>query len=307
MNTYRIACWLIFVLCTSVLAVEDPLSKDHLSDQIFMKAAWHMKIDDVAVAKGSIAVAATGATFEFLPARDTIKCSQRIGKQRKSLAISFSKGALAGLAIKAEDTGAVILESASGLIAKVNCDSLLMLRSLSGATVTCELQYKDEVNYHEGANRVWVDRFGCVGVYPIDRAALGKDNDAKSSPTYQLDKNGELWIAIGPPRPYPWKESMALRPLWQGSWDTAEQAVPSDEKIKSYVGRGNLLWLQSEVMLWKSWHEAFQLDASSTPRTSWDCASWCTPPLSTSPRASEASTPTRARTWACISRPSQTT
>ena len=258
MRTILLWLGVLLVSCAAADAVEDPLTKDHLSDQIFMKAAWGMKIDDVTVAKGSIAMEATGATFEFLPARDMITCSQRIGKQRKSLAISFDQGTLAGLEVKAEDTGAVILESAGGLVAKVNCDSLLMLRSPRGTTVTCELQYEDEVNYHEGPHRVWVDRFGCVGVYPIDKASLGKDNGAKSSPTYQMDEGGELWIAIGPPRPYPWKESMELRPLWQGSWETPEQAVPSDEKIESYVGRGSLLWLQSEIMLWKSWHEAFE-------------------------------------------------
>ena len=255
-NCFR-TCALV-AMCASASGVEDPLAKDHMSDQIFMKAAWHMKVENVTASPDKTVVTTTGATFTFTTANATIQCAQRIGKKRDVLTITLGEGALKGLGIKAKDTGAVILESAGGVVAKVNCDSLLMLRSRAGGVVTCRLGVKEEANYHVRSNRLWLDRFGAVGVYPIDKVGLDKDSDRRDSPSYRLAAGGEIWISIGPPRPYPWKESLELRLVWQGSWETPEQAVPSDDKIRGYVGRGSLLLLQGEPMLWKSWKKAYE-------------------------------------------------
>ncbi|MFH0962381.1 MAG: hypothetical protein V2A58_00045 [Planctomycetota bacterium] len=239
-------------------AAEDPLAKDLLSDAIFMKAHWRMEIEATRVSDDSLVVRTTGAVFDFRPLDSVLLCSQRIGKAREVLGLTFPEGFLKGLRIDAADTGAVILRSDGGLLAKVNCDSLLMLRASREAIVSMSLRFPDEVSYHTGDNRLWIDSFGAVGVYPIKNASLAPGGEPQRSPAYAVGVNGELWIVVAPPRPYPWKESMELRPLWQGTWESPQAAVPSDEKIRSYVGRGNLLWLQSEVMLWKDWHNAFE-------------------------------------------------
>ena len=258
MRSVRFCPCLLAILCATAWGVQDPLAKDHMSNEMFMKAAWHMAIEDVSQSPGEIVVTTTGGTFAFAIAEGTIACTQRIGKEREAVTVALGTGALAGLTVKVKDTGAVILESAGGIVAKVNCDSLLMLRARSSGSVACELGFQEEVNYHVGSNRVWLDRFGVVGVYPIEKAAFEKDTERRDKPAYRLGEGGEIWICVGPPRPYPWEESVKLRPIWQGSWETPEQAVPSDDKIKGYAERGNLLWLQGEPMLWKSWQEAYE-------------------------------------------------
>ena len=143
-------------------AVEDPLAKDHMSAEVFMEAAWHMKIEGVEESPDKIVVTTTGATFAFVPATDTLTCSQRIGKERRVLTVWLGGKGLAGLKVAAKDTGAVILTSEAGLTAKVNCDSLLMLRTAKPIGVTFRHEFKEAVTYHAPDNRLWIDAFGAA-------------------------------------------------------------------------------------------------------------------------------------------------
>jgi len=246
-------------MCTLAHGTEDPLVKDHMSDEVFMKAAWHMKIEGVEESPDKIVVT-TGATFAFAPATDTLTCRQRIGKERRVLTVWLGGQALAGLKVKAKDTGAVILTSEAGLTVKVNCDSLLMLRTAKPIGATFRHEFKEAVTYHAPDNRLWIDNLGAVGVYPITKATvlMQYSPEGETHDVYALQAGGEIWAAIGPPRPYPWKESMALRPIWQGSWESIEQNIPSDELIKGYKEIGTLLWMQSGGLLWKKREEAFE-------------------------------------------------
>ena len=108
-----VVVWLCVVagMCAGARGAEDPLLKDHMSEEIFMKAAWHMEVEGVREGPEGITVTTTGATFVFVPGEDTIRCAQRIGKEREILVVALGKGALEGLAVKAKGTGAIILES----------------------------------------------------------------------------------------------------------------------------------------------------------------------------------------------------
>ena len=254
-------CGLLSIALVSLAKgeIQDPVATDLMSDQIFMKATWRMRVEDCSTVGTITRVTTTGAHYEFDSDRDTITGRQRIGRERPALVLQVTPGTLQGLRILARDTGAVILESTAGLRAKVNCDSLLMLRSAAATEVSCAPRFVGRKGFHVREHRFWVDEQGAATVFPITKAELAPDlEDADNRPVYRLQAGGEIWAVVGPARPYPWQESVSLQPLWHGSWESPEQAVPSDEKIVSYVGHGNLLWLQSEKMLWKSWHKAFK-------------------------------------------------
>ena len=251
---------IVLLVYASAGAVDNPLDKDHMSDEIFMKAAWHMKIDAVEETPDAITVTTTGAAFAFASVQGTIICSQRIGKERKVLTAWLGGESLKGLKVTAKDTGAVILTSESGLVAKVNCDSLLMLRTAKPVGATFRHEFEEAVSYPAPDNRLWIDPFGAVGVYPIEKATalMQYAPDGNTHDVYALQAGGEIWVAIGPPRPYPWEQSLALRPIWQGSWESVEQNIPSDELIEDYPNVGTLLWMQSGGLLWKKREVAFE-------------------------------------------------
>jgi len=228
--------------------------KDLMSDEIFMQGLWGMKIEGVEERGDRIVIATTGAEFELQAGESRILCRQRLGKERRSVSIALGDGALAGLRVAARGTGAVVLASAAGVQIKVNCDSLLMLRVASEADVTCSVPWEADMTYGAGSSRLIMDPFGAVGLFPIrGEVALEKGKGAGEW-TYKAGAGAELWVSVGPPRAYRWKDSLEQRLIWQGSWTKPELAVPGDEKIEKWFAHGNILWLQSEKMLYKTWY-----------------------------------------------------
>lgn len=232
--------------------VSEIRAHDLMSDTVFMRAHWGMRIHAVAESGDGIVVTTTGASFTFDSSRGEINCAQRLGGQRQSVTLRLPVDRLAGLKVTSQGSGGVVLESKMGTLVKVNCDSLLMLRG-GPMQLKAQLHWKPVTRYAHGASHISMDPDGAVGFYPI-RNATG-DNRLDE---YRLDADGELWIAIGPPRPYRWDDSYRHRLIWQGSWTKPQLAVPSDAKIEKWAAHGNILWLQSENMLWKSWHKAFE-------------------------------------------------
>ncbi len=219
-----------------------------------MKAAWHFQIDDVQSNSQRITVTTTGANFYFSPSTDRVLCEQRLPRQRRSLLLRFPAGALAGLQILAQDSGAVILQSKFGLRFKVNCDSLLMIRSQRPAAVRGRILFKPVQTYSYGTDHLVMDAYGAVGLYSMNGVSGGQKSAGVPEYIYQLGGEGMVWCAIGPPRPYPWEKSIDERLIWHGSWRSPELAVPSNELIDELKDKGTILWLQSEVMLWKTWY-----------------------------------------------------
>jgi len=239
----------------------DPLQHDIISDEIFMDAAWHMKIEDVQQTPDGLTVTTTGAVFEFSPQKSQVVCHQRLARARPSLVVAFSDGSLSGLHVTSQGSGAVILRSAAGVEFKVNCDSLLMIRSQDDVAVRCRLLFKPVQTYSHGPrgpHHLLMDPLGAVGLFPIEGARQTRRRKPINEFTYSLSGEQMLWCAICPPREYPWEESLRERIIWQGSWKSPELAVPSNEHIDKWQDKGTILLLQSEEMLWKSWQEAFE-------------------------------------------------
>ena len=130
--------------------LNDPLQYDIMSDEIFMEAAWHFQIDGVQTDPQQIMVTTTGAKFYFSPSADRVLCEQRLPRQRRSLLLRFPAGSLDELQVIAQDSGAVILQSQAGVRFKVNCDSLLMIRSQRAAPVRCRVLFEPIQTYSYG-------------------------------------------------------------------------------------------------------------------------------------------------------------
>ncbi len=232
----------------------DPLQHDIMSDEIFMDAAWHFEVEEVKTTSDQVTVTTTGATFTFSPSADRVLCEQRLAQPRRSLLLYFPDGALAGLEVTAQGTGAVILQSAAGVQFKVNCDSLLMIRSSDDIAVRCRLLFKPLQTYSHSLHHLFMDAFGAVGMFPLEGTRQVQKSPDAPDFTYLLGDERMLWCSIGPPREYPWEQSLRERLIWQGSWKSPELAVPSNELIDGWPEKGTILWLQSEHMLWTTWY-----------------------------------------------------
>ncbi len=234
----------------------DPLSKDIMSDQIFMTGMWHMAVEEIDEAPKRLTVTTTGVVFEFSPGTDRLLCRHRLGEQRRGLLLRFPTGALAGLKVTARGTGAAILQSDGGMQFKVNCDSLLMMRSSRPSQVYARVLWQPVKEYSHGPHRLLLDPYGAVGLFPIEGASLIEADSRRYQYRYELPEGSMLWASVGPPRPYPWERSLSEQVIWTYA-QSEEWAIPDAERIAVDSQYGNILWLQAEVMLWRSWQTGF--------------------------------------------------
>jgi len=80
----------------------------------FMSAQYGMEVEATDASADRVLVRTTGADFVFSPQEDLLRINQRLGLPRECAVVSFAKGALAGLGIGREGTGAVLLRSGDG-------------------------------------------------------------------------------------------------------------------------------------------------------------------------------------------------
>jgi len=260
---YRLMSTLVLSVVLSVatgpggaaLPIDDPLTKDIMSDEIFMEGGWHMRVEGVQETEGRLTVTTTGTIFEFSPSTGKVLCSQRLARQRQSVLLRFPEESLVGLKVTAQGSGAIILESDQGIEFKVNCDSLLMIRAKDEAEVSCRVLWRPAQVYPSGAHRLLLDPYGAVGLFPIGEAALVGEQEAKSEYTYTLSGSGMLWASVGPPRPYDWEMSLQGRLIWHYANSRFELGVPSNKRIDQLKEKGNILWLQGGLLLWQTGHD----------------------------------------------------
>ncbi|NQU11671.1 hypothetical protein HQ590_12830, partial [bacterium] len=98
-----------------------------------------------------------------------------------------------------------------------------------------------------------LDAFGGIGGYP----AAGLETAGVTGPAAvngSLAAGQVLWVAVAPPKPFPWASSLRDRVVWHWS---KENGYPTDAEIEAWSRCGNILLQQSEVMLWKDWNFRF--------------------------------------------------
>ena len=221
----------------------------------FMQAQFGMSIEGVQATPERVVVRTTGAQFAFEPKTGLLRLSQRLGKPREAAVVTFPQGALSGLAIERQGTGAVLLTADRGrLKLRINADSLLMLKPERALAVSYRLEFQPASLRQSSANFLSLDEYGCVGSF----LAAGKGEQRYSRDdvaiTHELAEGQVLWLCVGPPRPYDWGASLRDRVIWHWSMQTG---YPTDAEIAEWSKYGNQLLQQSEVMLWKDWSLRF--------------------------------------------------
>ena len=226
-----------------------------LTTSDFMDAQFGMSVDGVEQAPGGVTVRTTGAEFVFEPDAGLLHLRQRLGIAREVATVSFPPDALRGLRVRREGSGAVLLATGrSGLQLRINADSLMMLKTPSPLSVSCEVHMAPGTLRRHGANVLMLDEHGGFGSYvaagPPTAAAVVDGSTIRQ----ELAAGNVLWLSVAPPRPYDWAASFRNRVAWHWSMETG---YPSDTQIQEWSRYGNLLLQQAEVMLWKDWSLRF--------------------------------------------------
>ncbi len=257
-----IPCVIAALVSSYGLAADQPLSPSLEADAEYllttadlMSAHLDMRVTGTEVAGGRTVVRTTGAELVFSPAEGRLVISQLLGRKREVVRVDFPPHVLAGLRVERSGPGAVLLRNAAGsLELRVNGDSLLMLRSQTPLPLRCTIAFEPaSVRAFQG-DRLLLDEWGCVGVY----YATGHGKTVDRLIDHALDCSvaaGQFWwLAVGPPRPYPWEDSLKERVAWHWSMQTG---YPPDADIERWSRYANILLQQSEVMLWQDWSLRF--------------------------------------------------
>jgi len=226
-----------------------------LTTSDFTAPQFGMAVEGVRQAEDRLVVRTTGAEFVFEPAAGVLHLRQRLGRAREAAVATFSEGALTGLKIERQSNGAVLLSAGDGkLQLRINGDSLLMLRDARGLRLTEELRFSPLTIGQAAGNALLLDEYGGVGSYLAAGTGGGWGLDESGALSCRAEPGDVLWLAVAPPREYPWEASLRDRVCWHWSMQTG---YPSDAEIEQWSAHGNILLQQSEVMLWKDWSLRF--------------------------------------------------
>jgi len=226
-----------------------------LTTHDFSTPQFGMAVERVRESDRGITVRTTGAEFAFEPAAGTLTLRQRIGKARRVATVTFPRTALLGLKVDWRTDGAVRLSANRGrLEMRINGDSLLMMRSSRAFELAYTLGFSPGSIRQAAGNTLLLDEYGGIGSYLATGSGPGCVPEADGRVACHLAPEQILWIAVAPPREYPWEASLRDRVCWHWSMATG---YPTDEQIERWSRSGNILLQQSEVMLWKDWSLRF--------------------------------------------------
>lgn len=275
----RWVAWVLVAWCGCASAAEPTLSPSIEADADYLltttdfrDAQYGMAITGLRSEAGRIVVRTTGAEFTFDTTAGTLAVRQLLARARQVVRVTFPAGALAGLKAERLGSGAVSLTGAAGgLRLRVNADSLLMLRTERAMELRCELAFQPASARAIVGDRLLLDEWGYVGTYFATGEGHTVDLPGDRGHTSALQAGQIWWLAVGPPRPYPWTQSLRERVAWHWS---SENAYPADDAIRAWSQYANILLQQAEVMLWKDWSLRFvpRLGVGEFERVNATCA-----------------------------------
>ena len=252
------AALMIAGACAAEPAVSPSLEADAgylLTTRDFMGAQLGMAVTGTQTAAGRLVVRTTGAEFAFSPGEGRLVVRQLLGRPREAVRVAFPPRALAGLRVQRTGTGAVLLRNAAGTVQlRLNGDSLLMLRSQEPLELRCNVAFSPASVRSCGGDRLLLDEWGAVGTYFATGTGKTVDHLADRALDCSLAAGQVWWLAVGPPRPYPWEDSFRERVAWHWSMQTG---YPPDADLEQWSRCANIVLQQAEVMLWKDWSLRF--------------------------------------------------
>lgn len=234
-----------------------PTSQELMDPALFPEPQRGMEVlSGYARDGGDVEVVTTGAVFVVHAQSGDIVCNQRIGRKREVAVLHLGRP-LEGLRITHSGPGFVrVTAENSPLTLRINGDSLLMLHTAVPRDVAIERKIAAGWHASYENNHLLADEWGAFGLYCSDMTLSdGFDPYAATVATYPLPADAVLWLGVCPPKPYPWERSLEDQVVWHWSNKTG---YPPDADLRAWKGYGNIVLLQSEVLLWKDWNLDFQ-------------------------------------------------
>jgi len=214
-----------------------------------------MRVESATLQGQAICVVTTGAQITLALTKGDVRFEQRIGHQRPVATLSLGRPIQGAKIIQSRPGLTLITCEQPKLTIRVNGDSLFMLHVHEPIQAAVQTHIAPAWNDSYGANHLIVDEWGGFGLY-CSKTNLDDHYDAfeQTVATYPLAAHDVLWVGVCPPKPYVWERSLRDNVVWHWS---DKLAYPPDDVLKKWQAHGNIVLLQSEVMLWKDWNLDF--------------------------------------------------
>lgn len=268
------ACRVLLVLLVAAPCVwaGAPTFQDLMKPDCLPDAQCGMRVESAGLDGQTLRIVTTGAEFTLDEAGQGL-FRQRIGRQRDVLRMQIDCGAKRGPCKLTHSNAGMAFASFDSprFDLRANGDSLFMFHANEPMRVRLQRAIEPGFVASHKVNHLVVDEYGGFGLYCSEQNiadqfdAYGASQPAATTSTaddgghvvasYELPADAVLWIAICPPKPYDWQRSASEQVIWH--WSNT-QGYPPDEALKNWQALGNIVLLQSEVMLWKDWNLAFE-------------------------------------------------
>ena len=243
---------LVSVLVVATASGEEYITaRDLLSPVMFPDASFGMAVEtaeDGAVPQ----VTTTGGVFRIRKELDEIECDQRIPAPRHVATLKLPTGSLRGIKLVHHSSGAAVFEG-EGTTLRINGDSTLMVAPGQHGDIRAELSFPPDCHFGAGGNHNFFDPNGGISFF---------DNGNSPDPLVELESTpititwgwragSVFWSVVSPPKPFDWDASFQHY-AGQGS-SHLQYVYPSDGEIESASKQARILFLHSEMLLWKAW------------------------------------------------------
>ncbi len=253
-NTAALLVMLLLLLCCVARAAV-PTFLDLMDPSVFPEAQRGLTVESVTRQDSSVTIVTTGAVMVLDTAKGTVGFRQRLGQERPVATLDLGRP-LRGVTITHKGTGfARLTIDEPKATLRINGDSLFMLQANAPLSLAVRSEIAPGWNASWKTNHLVVDELGGFGLYCSDLGIADKyDPYANPVATYPLPANAVLAVGVCPPKPYDWERSLREQVIWHWS---ATTSYPPDAELRSWKPCGNVVLLQSEVMLWKDWNLDF--------------------------------------------------
>lgn len=248
--------WLVLLVWASVAAGGAPTFQDLMNPDRFPEAQRGMRVESASYENKSLVVTTSGARME-IDSSGRATFHQLIGHSRKVAFLQFS-GGLTGTPEVTQNTPglAFIRYPKPELDIRANGDSLFMFQAREPIRIAVNRLIDVGFTSSYKSNHLILDEWGGFGMYcSVPDAQDAFDPYGGTTAIYDLMEGDVLWIGICPPKPYDWDRSFHDNVVWH--WSN-QSAYPPDAELAAWSKEGNIVLLQSEVMLWKDWNMGFE-------------------------------------------------
>ena len=239
------------LIITTASAEEYITARDLLAPEMFPDASFRMAVEEVE--DGAVAqVTTTGGVFRIRKALDTIECDQRIPAPRRVATLTLPPGSTRDIELTHHSSGAVVFEGA-GTTLRINGDSTLMIAPGQHGDIRAELSFTPDCHFGAGGNHNFFDPNGGISFFdngdsPDPHLEL---ENTPISVTWSWRAGAVFWSVVSPPKPFDWDASFQHY-AGQGS-SHLRYVYPSDGEINAASKQASILFLHSEMLLWKAW------------------------------------------------------